>query len=73
MEEFCKANEDFEKIIKHNPLEIINKQKMKQINIFDEIDYINDDGEINRCEICGRSIENGDICSLECGNVWIDQ
>ena len=44
---------------------------MKQLNIFGELDFINEEGEVKRCEICRRSIEVGDICSNECGQEWI--
>lgn len=46
---------------------------MKQINIFDEIDYINEDGSINRCEMCGCSMEKqADVCSKECAEDWVE-
>ena len=49
---------------------------MKQINIFGEIDIMNDDEEIietkplNECSECGEPCE-GDVCSDECGSLWI--
>ncbi len=46
---------------------------MRQYNIFDGIDFVSDDGEINRCEICGESIEQGSICSDECGEIWFNE
>jgi hypothetical protein len=44
----------------------------KQLNIFDQIDYVDQDGNIQRCEICGISIEKGEICSDECGKKWLE-
>lgn len=44
---------------------------MKQLNIFGAIDHLNEDGEIKRCEVCKKSIEKGQICSKECGEIWI--
>lgn len=44
---------------------------MNQLNIFGEIDYIDDDGNVQRCEICGKSIKVGDVCSDECAKIWI--
>ena len=32
---------------------------MKQINIFNEIDYIDAEGKIKRCLSCNKSIEKG--------------
>ncbi len=44
---------------------------MRQINIFEEIDYIDENGNIKRCEICQKGIDEGDICSDECAKIWI--
>lgn len=46
---------------------------MNQLNIFGEIDYIDENGNIQRCEICDKSIEVGDVCSDECAKEWIEK
>jgi hypothetical protein len=46
---------------------------VKQLNIFGAIDHLNEDGEIKRCEVCKNSIEKGQICSKECGEIWIKE
>jgi|TARA_R110002167_G_scaffold8623_3_gene39402 hypothetical protein len=44
---------------------------MKQINIFNEIDYIDAEGKIKRCLSCNKSIEKGKLCSCECSKQLI--
>ena len=44
---------------------------MKQINIFNEIDYIDSEGNIKRCLSCNKSIEKGKLCSCECSKQLI--
>ena len=44
---------------------------MKQINIFGEIDYIDENCEIKRCEICKKPNEKCDVCCTECAEIWI--
>jgi len=39
---------------------------MKQINIFNEIDHIDNEGNIKRCKVCKKSIEKGNLCSCKC-------
>jgi hypothetical protein len=36
----------------------------KQLDIFKQI---------KRCEMCNKSIEQGDVCSTECGEAWIEK
>jgi len=44
---------------------------MKQYNIFGNIDYLNDEGEIKRCCMCNTSIEKGQLCeSQKCADEW---
>ena len=41
---------------------------MKQYNIFGEIEYVDDDGNVRRCEHCGKinPREQSSFCSDEC-------
>ena len=48
-------------------------QGVKQLNIFGEIDNINENGEVMRCEICNKGISKGTVCSDECAKEWIDK
>lgn len=46
---------------------------IKQFNIFGDIDMIDPEGNINRCEVCGRSMSNvADCCSEECAKKSIE-
>lgn len=44
---------------------------MKQINIFNEIDYIDAEGNIKRCLSCKKSIEQSKFCSCGCVKQFI--
>lgn len=47
---------------------------IKQINIFGEIDYINEDGSKNECEICKKSMKKkANVCSTKCSLLWISK
>jgi hypothetical protein len=47
---------------------------IKQINIFGEIDYINEDGSKNDCEICKKSMKKkANVCSTKCAKIWVDK
>lgn len=43
---------------------------MKQYNIFGEIDHIDNEGNMIRCEICSQPSE-ADCCSEECSKQWV--
>ena len=44
---------------------------MKQINIFNEIDYIDAEGKIKRCLSCNKSIEQSKFCCCVCVKQFI--
>lgn len=47
---------------------------IKQINIFGEIDYFNEDGTKNECEICKKPMKKkADVCSTKCAEIWVDK
>lgn len=46
---------------------------VKQLNIFNEVDLVNPEGKIIRCEVCGVSMDSErDCCSLECAEKSIE-
>lgn len=47
---------------------------MNQLNIFGEIDYIDNNGDIIRCCMCSKSIKQGQLCDSEdCANEWLEK
>jgi len=46
---------------------------MKQLNIFGGIDYLDDDGNIKRCDICQSTVNQGDVCSEKCAEEWVNK
>ena len=46
---------------------------VRQINIFNEVDNMNEFGEIIRCEVCGVSMDElKDCCSEKCSKKAIE-
>lgn len=47
---------------------------MKQLNIFGEIEILNDDGSVRRCEYCRQpNLRESGFCSDECVEKSLDE
>ena len=47
---------------------------IKQLDIFGNVVYFNEDGTKNDCEICKKSMKKkANVCSTKCAKIWVDK